>query len=244
MGRVGPWVERVARRDPRGDALPHRVGRRRFRRQAGVDGAVGERGDVVGIGEVDGVDVLVGEANRLKRLIERRCRAGARARQRDLHALEIGHCFIAAAVHELLANDEDLVAIARRRVAVAADDLDANAARHRVVKGRVGRAGGDIDVAGAERRHHLAAGIENGWVGLDAFFRKIAALHGDQNGEIGRRVGDRDVDLVGGAGGGRGRAEGDHQKPERAEQRKFHRRQAPFARSLCRRRGEIQPARQ
>ena len=122
------------------------------------------------------------------------------ARQCDLHALEISHGLVAAAVDVLLAHDQHLVAVARPRIAIAADDADGDVARHRVEECRAGGTGRDVDVAGAERRDHLAAAVEDSAFRLESFLGEIALLHRNEDGEVARRIRDRDVDLVGGEG--------------------------------------------
>ena len=103
----------------------------------------------------------------------------------------------------LLAHDQHLMAIARPGVAIAAGDLDLDAARHRVEQGGAGRACGHVDFARTQRRDHLAAGVEDDAVHIQPFLGEIALLDGDEDGEIAGGVGDGDIDLVGGVSGAR-----------------------------------------
>ena len=194
-----------------------RLRRRGLGREPGIDALVDERRHMLRIAEIDRLDVAEREAELLQRLVHGGVRAGARRGERDLHALEIGERAIAAAHHQILAHEQDVVAVARRRRGRVGDDREMDAARIGAEEPGRRRARADIELARAERRDHLRGGIERDEAGREPLVAEIALLVGDEDADVAARVGNADRHRL--RRGRRGGAEARQQQAHAGEHR-------------------------
>jgi hypothetical protein len=92
------------------------------------------------------------------------------------------------------AHDDLGRAISGRRRRLVGDDPDPDAARDRVVERRSRRAGAGIELAGAERCHHVGGRAEIADLGVDPLGAEEAFPLGDVDRRIAGRTGGADRD--------------------------------------------------
>ena len=167
----------------------------------------------------DGLDdILVSDAAGLGGFVQHRERRHPRRDEGHFLALQIGEALEGAAVDQVLADEDALIIVAGRGVALIGDDAYADLLRDRVVEADGERAAADIDLAGAQGRNLLGAAVEHDHVWLDAGFLEEAAIVGEPKGGVRRGAAEADRDLVGGAHGA-GQEEREETDKKRARDR-------------------------
>jgi len=101
-----------------------------------------------------------------------------------------------AAVDQVLAHHDGLEAMLGRVLRLVGDDPQSHVALDRIVERRRGRAARDVELAGAERRHHLGGGIEADEIDVETLGLEVAALVGNEEGHVARRIGQADIELL------------------------------------------------
>ena len=81
---------------------------------------------------------------------------------------------VATAVDVVLADENLGGAVAGRRGRLVGDDLDLDAAQHRVVEPGGGRARAGVELAGAERRHHVGGRAEIRHLDVEALLAEVS----------------------------------------------------------------------
>ena len=82
-------------------------------------------------------------------------------------------------------------------MAAVGDDAKLHAAQERVPEPDRERAGADVELAGAERRDHLGAGVEHDEVDVQALALEVALVLRDVERRVAGRAAGADHDLVG-----------------------------------------------
>ena len=93
---------------------------------------------------------------------------------------------------------------------LVSDDLDVDAALHRIIEPCPHSAGADVELACSERRDHARSGVEGLEFGFNALGFKVAGLSRNVEGDVAARIDDADGDSVEGVGQ---RRHGGEQKP-------------------------------
>ena len=196
---LGVRIEGVVAGQHHGGAEALDVCRGGLCRDRAVDGAVLERRRMLGEAKIDLLDIVVFQTNALHGLVEHGGVAAACAGDGHLAALHVGERLHLAAVNQLLAHQKGLKGRALHIGGLVGDELDGDAALHRVVEACGGRAAAHIELARAHGRDHLGARVEFDEIGLHAFSLEVALVLRDEERAIAHRIDDADGDLVGGA---------------------------------------------
>ena len=148
-----------------------------------------------GISQIDGLDVGEFQAGLLERLVHRRVRARAGRGQRNLHALEIGKRLVAAAIDQVLAHEQDIVAVAGRRRAGVGDDRRCGCRARPRCRGLPRPSPSRHRARPCRAAPPSWRAESNGMVGgVEPFVAEIAFLLGDEDADVAAGVGDADLD--------------------------------------------------
>src|SRR4029077_12656283 len=124
-------------------------------------------------------------------------RGYALSRKTHAHSLEVLEAFELAAVDQILAHEHGLVEIARLGVPAVGNDAKFDAADERIPKPDRQCAAADVELARAERRDDLRAGIEHDQVDVQALIFEETLVVGDIERRVAGRSAGSDRNLVG-----------------------------------------------
>src|SRR5204863_9172814 len=101
-----------------------------------------------------------------------------------------------AAIHEILADEDRLEAVAFGAARLVGDDLDADAALGRIVEAGGCRPAGHIELAGTERWDHFGRGVEPDELYLETLVGEVALLVCNEERSVAGRSGRADRELL------------------------------------------------
>ena len=192
----GGGIIGLRRGDVNGGAKAHDLAQIGLDHDGAVDGAALQGGDLGAEIQIGHGHVAEGEIGLLQHLVQGRERRRARRGEGELQPLEIAVALVFAAIDQILADHQRLIAKARRRAGARGDHAHVDLAVGCVVEGRCRGAPAHIQIPGAQKRHHLHGGIDVGEGDVETLVAEIAALPGDEEADVPGRVQYGDIDLV------------------------------------------------